>query len=212
MPLLEINNLSYRYPGEHELHFPDFSVKSGQNTLIFGQSGVGKTTLLHLIAGIRRIQQGKIKIEGRELSQMEGHRLDSFRAENLSIIFQDAIFISGLNVIDNIVLPSRFKKNNEAYKEKAYDLLKSLGLESKSDKGISTLSTGEKQRISIIRAFITHPKLIIADEPSSALDDENCHEVMDLMFRLSDDYNTTFLVVSHDHRLQEKFKNRIQLK
>lgn len=210
MPVLEVKDLTYQYPGEEKILFPDFQTSG--NTLIYGPSGIGKTTLLHLISGLKKIQEGSVTIENTDLAGLDVKSLDNFRAQNLGIVFQSSFFISSLNVIENILIAGSFYPEKGNRKERAEELLNLFGLISKKDKKINTLSVGEKQRVSIARAFLNHPKLVIADEPSSALDNENCNEVIREMFSISEKYGTIFIVVSHDQRLHSYFEYKISLK
>lgn len=209
MSLLEAEKLKYQYPGEEEILFPDFAIN--ENALIYGPSGVGKTTLLHLIAGLKSIQKGKIKIDNTDLKSLSSKELDRFRAENIGIVYQKSFFISSLDVLENITLAGSFQKENGQIKEIAIELLKIFGIESKIHKNINTLSIGEQQRVSIARAFLNHPKIVIADEPSSSLDDKNCEQVLSEMLKISQEFSTTFLVVSHDQRLHSFFNKKIAL-
>lgn len=211
MPLLSVNNLIHKYPGEENISFPDFALNKGQHSLISGPSGVGKTTLLHLIAGLRKIQSGSVIIDGQNLADLNGSGLDKFRAENLGIVFQNALFIEALNVSQNISSSSWFSKTQRQKRSLDMKMIEKLGIENKLRKSVSTLSTGEKQRVSLARAFHNHPKLIIADEPSSALDNNNTEHVIELMFELAEEYNCTFLVVSHDERIYKHFSQHISL-
>ena len=210
MPVLEVKDLSYQYPGEEKILFPDFQTQG--NTLIYGPSGIGKTTLLHLISGLKKIQDGNVTIENTDLASLDTKSLDNFRAQNLGIVFQSSFFISSLNVIENILIAGSFHAEKRNQRERAEELLSLFGLAGKKDKKINTLSVGEKQRVSIARAFLNHPKLVIADEPSSALDDQNCNEVIGEMFSISKKYGTVFIVVSHDQRLHSFFEHKIALK
>ncbi len=209
MSLLEVDQLIYKYQGEEEILFPDFNID--ENALIHGPSGVGKTTLLHLIAGLKSIQKGKIKIDGTDLKSLSPKEMDRFRAENIGVVYQKSFFLSGLDVLDNITLAGRFQNHNEDLKATAIELLKIFGIESKKNKKVNRLSIGEQQRVSIARAFLNHPKIVIADEPSSALDDKNCEQVLNEMLKISQDFKTTFIVVSHDKRLQPFFNKNIAL-
>ncbi|MEQ8519765.1 MAG: ATP-binding cassette domain-containing protein [Cytophagales bacterium] len=209
MSLLEVNQLIYNYPGEEEILFPDFSIN--ENALIHGPSGVGKTTLLHLIAGLKSIQKGKIIIDGIDLKSLNPKELDRFRAENIGVVYQKSFFLSGLNVLDNILLAGRFQNQNKERKTTAIELLNLFGIESKKNKKVKQLSVGEQQRVSIARAFLNHPKIVIADEPSSALDDKNCEQVLNEMLKISQNFKTTFIVVSHDKRLRPFFNKTIAL-
>ncbi len=209
MPLLEAKQLKYKYPGEGEILFPDFELN--ENALIYGPSGVGKTTLLHLISGLKSIQSGEIKIDNTDLKSLNSKELDQFRAENIGIVYQKSFFISSLNVLQNITLAGSFQKQNKGVEETALELLKIFGIESKKHKKINTLSIGEQQRVSIARAFLNHPKLVIADEPSSALDDKNCEQVLSEMLNISEEFGTTFVVVSHDQRIHPFFSKKIAL-
>jgi putative ABC transport system ATP-binding protein len=211
MPLLDVKNLSYCYPGEHSIVFPDFKVEENGHTLIYGPSGAGKTTLLHLLSGLKTIQNGVIRINGQDLSQLKPKELDRFRAKHLSIVFQRSFFISSLNVIENIMLPSGFA-DIENTRGKAEELLDRFGIADRKNKSIGSLSVGEQQRVSIARAFLNHPQIVIADEPTSALDDQNCDKVLDMMMSVSRDFGSTFIVVSHDMRIKERFEQNIELK
>lgn len=210
MALLAVKNLQYQYPGEREIDFPDFTVEKNHHTLIYGPSGAGKTTLLHLLSGLKTIQKGDIQILGTSIASLNAKALDRFREEHISIVFQKSFFISSLNVIENILLPSGFAANRNP-SENALALLERFGIADKMNKNIGNLSAGEQQRVSIARAFLNHPEIVIADEPSSALDDKNCEKVMDLMMSVSRDFGSTFIVVSHDKRLKERFEQSIEL-
>ncbi len=209
MPLLEVQNLNYTYSGNREICFPNFHIE--KNALISGPSGVGKTTLLHLIGGLKRIQKGSIKIDQKEMAELKGRDLDEFRTENIGIVFQKSFFISSLNLLENVLLPTRFVKSSANQKKKGVELLQYFGLEDKLRRKIGQLSEGEQQRASIARAFLNHPKLVIADEPTSSLDDANCKLVIDQIQSISEKFNSTFVIVSHDHRLDDYFKNKIIL-
>jgi len=192
------------------MSFPDFVVKEGETLLVLGDSGVGKTTLLHLLGGIISSQKGKIVLEGTEVNSLRGKSLDIFRANNIGIIFQEAHFMRSLNVAENL----SFIQNLAGIKpdqDFISDLLEKVRLYERKSYKTQKLSQGEKQRLNILRAVITKPKLILADEPTSALDDTNCYRVLDLLLALVSEVNAALVIVTHDNRLKDRFSNQIAL-
>ncbi len=208
--MLSVENLSYSYDGGEKMSFPDFAVKEGETLLVLGDSGVGKTTLLHLLGGIISSQKGKIVLEGTEVNSLRGKSLDIFRANNIGIIFQEAHFMRSLNVAENL----SFIQNLAGIKpdqDFISDLLEKVRLYERKSYKPQKLSQGEKQRLNILRAVITKPKLILADEPTSALDDTNCYRVLDLLLALVSEVNAALVIVTHDNRLKDRFSNQIAL-
>jgi len=169
------------------LKFPDFSLSKGEQALILGQSGCGKTTLLHLLSGLLKPNSGDVDVANENISKMSGARLDNFRGANIGIVFQTPHFIEALTVKEN------------------------LRVESKLNAKLNALSVGEKQRVSIARALVNSPALILADEPTSALDDKNCDAVLKLVREQAKKHNSTLLIVTHDNRLKDQFDKRIEL-
>ena len=215
--MLNVENLSYSYSSSDQtvegsalISFPDFLVKEKETLLILGDSGVGKTTLLHLLGGIIKAQKGNISLNGVETSSLNGSALDAFRAENIGIIFQQAHFIRSLNVVENLVFIQKLS-GLQSNRDFVFSLLEKVNLSQKHSHFTHNLSQGEKQRLNILRAIITKPKLILADEPTSALDDTNCSRVIDLLLSLVDEVNATLVLVTHDSRLKERFTNQINL-
>jgi putative ABC transport system ATP-binding protein len=178
--------------------------------LITGNSGKGKTTLLHLLAGILRPDKGEILIDKIDISKYSEKKLDQFRGKNIGLILQQSHFIASLTVLENVVLASWLASGKKAT-EKAVQLLTELDLESQIHKLPSQLSIGQQQRVSIARALINEPKLLLADEPTSSLDDENAMKVADLLHKLAKDYKASLVIVTHDQRLKNKFPNQIHL-
>lgn len=208
--MLSVEKLSYSYDGGEKMSFPDFVVKEGETLLVLGDSGVGKTTLLHLLGGIISSQKGKIVLEGTEVNSLRGKSLDIFRANNIGIIFQEAHFMRSLNVAENL----SFIQNLAGIKpdqDFISDLLEKVRLYERKSYKTQKLSQGEKQRLNILRAVITKPKLILADEPTSALDDTNCYRVLDLLLALVSEVNAALVIVTHDNRLKDRFSNQIAL-
>jgi ABC-type lipoprotein export system ATPase subunit len=208
--MVKVNGLTYNYSSEVQLKFPDFSLSKGEQALILGQSGCGKTTLLHLLSGLLKPNSGVIDVENENILNMSGARLDKFRGANIGIVFQTPHFIEALTVKENLTLTQTLagKSKNVA---KIKSLLLDLGVESKLNSKLNTLSVGEKQRVSIARALVNSPALILADEPTSALDDENCNAVLKLVREQAKKHNSTLLIVTHDNRLKDQFDKRIEL-
>lgn len=208
--MVKINGLTYNYSSEIQLKFPDFSLSKGEQALILGQSGCGKTTLLHLLSGLLKPDSGEVDVENENISKMSGARLDNFRGANIGIVFQTPHFIEALTVKENLTLTQTLAGKSKDV-DKVKGLLVDLGVESKLNAKLNALSVGEKQRISIARALVNSPALILADEPTSALDDENCDAVLKLVREQAKKHNSTLLIVTHDNRLKDQFDKRIEL-
>ncbi len=208
--MLETSGITYAYNSSQSFNFPDFNCQNGEASLILGSSGIGKSTLLHLLGGLIKPKSGTITIDGQDITQIDGSQLDSFRGKNIGIIFQRNHFISSLNVIDNLLLTQKLSGVTQNRSE-IMDILDRLEIKNKYDRMTSDLSEGEKQRVSIARAIVNRPKLILADEPTSALDDNNCQRVLDLLNEQAKEVSAALVIVTHDSRLKNSINHQIIL-
>jgi putative ABC transport system ATP-binding protein len=174
----------------------NFHVQKSQRVAIMGKSGSGKSTLLSIISGIIKPDAGDISLDSIFYKNLQESELNDFRATNIGFIFQNFHLVSYLNALENVMLPAKVCKISKP-KEKAVELLKSVGLDHRLDHLPSQLSGGEKQRVAIARALIHNPKIILADEPSGNLDDETGNAVMDILFELIKKNGTTLILVTH---------------
>lgn len=208
--MIRTQNLVFQYNTETQFHFPDLQCKAGEALLITGNSGKGKTTLLHLLGGLLKPTSGIVSVDEVDICQLSSKKLDHFRGQNIGLILQKAHFIASLNVLENIELASWLTDKTKKRK-KAEELLSLLGMGNFASKLPSQLSIGQQQRVSIARALINEPKLLLADEPTSSLDDENAEIVANLLADLSKKYNAALIIVTHDQRLKDRFKTSIAL-
>lgn len=208
--MLETQNIQFSYTGNQSLKFPNIDCKKGEQWLLLGQSGSGKTTLLHLLGGMLTPQSGSVKIDDTDITQLKATELDRFRGQNIGIIFQTAHFIKALTVEENLVLAQQLA-GKPVDKSLIPNYLNKLNLGHKLKSKTADLSVGEQQRVAIARALINNPAVILADEPTSALDDKNTKEVIQLLENQAAEAGATLLIVTHDSRLKEYFKNQIVL-
>ena len=206
--MLETKNLRFKYDNNLELNFPDIKT-SKENLLILGASGVGKTTFLHLLSGLLKPINGEIDLLGTKISQLKMSEMDRFRGKNIGIVFQKPHFINSLTVKENLQLAQYISKKSD--KNRIQYLLESLGIEDKANKKTQNLSQGEKQRVSIALAIVNSPKLILADEPTSSLDDLNCDKVINILKNQASKYKAKLIIITHDYRLKKHFKNTLSL-
>lgn len=210
MAIIQTSNLTYSFSKGPSLIFPSIQAEENSELLILGSSGTGKTTLLHLLAGLRKPTSGEVEVNGVKLSSLSGGSLDRFRGKNIGVVFQTSHFVQSLSVIDNVLLAPYFS-NNKVSKSDAERMLDRLNILSKKNKKTATLSVGEQQRVAIARALLNNPSLILADEPTSALDDENAKEVLNLLREQTHALKAALLIVTHDNRLKDEVKQRIEL-
>lgn len=208
--MLETQHLQFSYDGKKTLDFPDITSARGEQWLLLGQSGSGKTTLLHLLGGLLSPKKGSIKINDKDISILRGAALDHFRGQNIGIIFQTAHFVRALTVEENLLLAQELA-GNKRDKSMVHNFLQKLNLSHKLKSRPDELSVGEAQRVNVARALINKPSVILADEPTSALDDRNAEEVIQLLETQAKEVNSTLLIVTHDGRLKNYFRNQIQL-
>lgn len=201
------------------LNFHEFQASAGEKILIRGPSGSGKSTILNLIGGVLLPQTGSISILDTELTQCSASQRDRFRADHMGFIFQMFNLIPYLSIMENIVLPLKFSAHKRAKlkqrglipQQEAERLLAALGLDPKSNKKVRELSVGQQQRVAVARALMGSPELIIADEPSSALDYESRTSFLELLFKECEREKTTLLYVSHDPNLEVFFDRTIPI-
>ena len=201
--------VEFNYDNQIFFNFQNIDLKSTENLLIIGDSGVGKTTLMHLLAGLLKSNSGSIKLFDKELSQLSSHQLDRFRKNNIGIVFQRPHFVNSLTVKENLQLAQYIANKND--NNRIESILKNLNIFDKSNKKTNQLSQGEKQRASIALAIVNSPKLILADEPTSSLDDTNCSKVIKLLKKQATDFGAQLIVITHDSRLKKHFKKSIEL-
>lgn len=208
--MIQTQNVTFSYSNTQNFQFPDVNCANGETLLITGNSGTGKTTLLHLLGGLLHPSAGTITINQQNIQQLKATQLDAFRGQNIGMILQKSFFIEALSVLDNVVLASWIAQKSKA-KEKALNILEDLGLKEHVHKLPSQLSIGQQQRVNIARALINNPSVILADEPTSSLDDENALIVAQLLSDLAKEYQTSLVIVTHDQRLKEVFNQQITL-
>ncbi len=209
-PALIVRNLEYSYSPGSTIRFPDFECLPGSNLLILGNSGTGKTTLLHLIALILPITHGEIEIDGQSVTELSPAALTRFRAQKTGLVFQQNHFVQSLSVIDNLLIANYFGRN-KIQPDKALELAESLGISHLLKKPVYELSGGEMQRVNIARALMNDPSVILADEPTASLDDENCDRVFRLLKESAERIGATLIIVTHDGRLKSKTNHQIIL-
>lgn len=201
MEILRVENLSKVYgKGKNKVVAVDdvsFSVEKGEFVAIVGRSGGGKSTLLHLIGGVDEASNGNIFIDNTKISNLSKDKMAVFRRRNIGIIYQFYNLIPILSVKENITLPLLL--DNKTIDEKLLDdTIKYVGLEKRVNHLPNELSGGEQQRVSIARAIITKPLLILADEPTGNLDTKRSKEIIDLLKKYNKEYNQTIILITHD--------------
>jgi putative ABC transport system ATP-binding protein len=202
--MFSIENLTHIYQQKTVLQISDWNVKQGEQWLLRGNSGSGKTTFLHILAGLQKATSGKIEIIGTDISNLYGTKLDTFRGQHIGIIFQQAYLVKTLSAIENLLL-ANYMADKKQDRKFLQTLLEQLHIADLQHKFPNQLSIGELQRLSIARALANKPKLLLADEPTSALDDHNTKAVLTLIREQAAFYNTTLLIATHDSRVSNEF-------
>ena len=208
--MLQTQSLQFSYAPNRKFEFPDLACKPGEALLITGQSGCGKTTLLHLLAGILRPESGTIQVGTTQLNQLTATESDRFRGQRIGLVYQRAHFLAALTVMENLMLPAYFGQQPTTIKA-IVELGEQLGIGHTLKQQPARLSIGEQQRASIARALINNPQLILADEPTSALDDINCDTVIHLLTAQARAHGAALAIVTHDGRLKDVVERQVAL-
>jgi len=198
------------YGGREVLAIEAFEAAAGEHWLVLGASGSGKTTLLNLLAGLLAPTAGEITVGGQRLDALRGAALDQWRGRTVGIVPQKLHLIPSLTVLQNLLL-SPFLSGLSVEEKRARELLENLSLREKANSKPSELSHGQAQRVAVARAVMNRPKLLLADEPTSNLDDENCFLVLELLQQQSRNVGATLIVATHDQRARARFEKRLDL-
>ncbi|PHX62028.1 MAG: ABC transporter ATP-binding protein [Flavobacteriales bacterium] len=208
--MISTKNITFSYNKEQTFIMPDLFCQAGSTILVTGNSGKGKTTYLHILAGLLQPNSGEIIIDNKVITHLKGSKADKFRGKNIGVVFQKSHFIASLSVVENLEMAS-WLATGKKHKIRAKELLQKLDISEQAHKLPSQLSVGQQQRVSIARALMNEPKVLLADEPTSSLDDKNADNVIELLETLSKEYKTALIIVTHDNRIKEKFTNQITM-
>lgn len=204
---VEISNVNLTLTSDagpvHILKDVTLDLPAGKTVSITGPSGSGKTTLLMLLGGLERPSSGTITVSGQHLNPLSEDALATFRRDNIGIVFQNFHLIPTMTALENVAIPLEFAGEKGAF-ARARAALETVGLAHRIDHYPGQLSGGEQQRVAVARAFVTAPKLILADEPTGNLDADTGNRVMQSLFDLTRQHNTTLILVTHDEDLAAK--------
>jgi putative ABC transport system ATP-binding protein len=198
---------TFRQPDGTELHvldIPEYHVDAGEQVVMVGESGCGKTTLLHVIAGISRPDSGKVRLDGWELTLLPEAECDCFRAERIGYVFQTFNLLSGFTALENVLLSMRFSRKRPD-KNRARHLLTRVGLGHRITHRPKMLSVGEQQRVAVARALANRPKILLADEPTANIDSGNQQNILDLIRETCKEENVALIIVTHSQEVARQF-------
>lgn len=187
------------------LDIGEFRVSPGEQMVIVGRSGCGKTTLLHIIAGISRPDQGIVQVDGRDIAQLSEAGRDQFRAHNIGYVFQTFNLLAGFSALENVILGMTFARG-KSDAARARQLLDRVGLKHRMTHKPAMLSVGEQQRVAVARALANRPKLLLADEPTANVDARNQQQIVDLIRGTCREENVTLMLVTHTPEVSEQFE------
>ena len=194
----------------HILAAVDLIIKSGESIAIIGESGSGKSTLLGLLAGLDNPSSGKVLINGTDLSVLNEDGRAALRNQSIGFVFQSFQLLPGLTALENVMLPLELSGDKQA-KAAAMALLARVGLSHRLQHTPKQLSGGEQQRVALARAFVTRPSILFADEPTGNLDSKTGATVIDLLFELNQEQQTTLVLVTHDAHLAARCQRTVRL-
>ena len=214
--MIKLENISkfYKTPNKRIDVLKDVSleINNKDSLVVFGPSGIGKTTLLNLMGGMDRPTSGKVLIDGVDLAGLSSDKLALLRKEKLGFIFQTFNLLPNLTAKDNISLPILLDKKKNTKLEKIVEFAAKIGMRDRLDHLPNELSSGEQQRVAIMRAIINSPSIILADEPTADLDDENRKKIIDILKDLNQNLGCTVVIATNDERTAENFPKRFMLK
>jgi putative ABC transport system ATP-binding protein len=207
--MLKVDKLQFQYTlGEFRLDIPSFQIRDGRSVALIGPSGIGKTTLLHLISGVLSPDSGSVEVNGENLETMSEPKRRGFRLSKIGFIFQDFELLPYLSVRENILLPARLGSTlilNREMRMRAEDLARMTGIEPLLNRRPERLSKGERQRTAVCRALLSSPALILADEATGNLDPDNRDKVWDILDTYRAESGATILAATHDHEMLDRF-------
>ncbi len=211
--MLESSGITKSFGDLKVLKGIDLTVRKSEIISIVGSSGAGKSTLLHILGTLDNPDSGVLTIDGKRVDKMRQRDKAAFRNNNIGFIFQFHNLLAEFNALENVCIPGYIQGlSRAAVEERAMKLLRRLGVESRSDHKPSELSGGEQQRVAVARALINDPLIVFADEPSGNLDSKNAEELHRLFFELRDEFNQTFVVVTHNEELAHMADRMLEMK
>ena len=202
--MIKATNIHKSYGDLHVLKGVDIEIQKGEIVCIVGKSGAGKSTLLHILGTLDQADQGQVKIDGTDVSRHNGKDIAHFRNQRIGFIFQFHHLLPEFTALENVCIPAFIKGVSETDAQKrAKELLDYLGLTGRLTHKPTQLSGGEQQRVAVARSLMNQPAVVFADEPSGNLDSSSSQELHQLIFKLREDFNQTFLIVTHNKELAE---------
>ena len=211
--ILKAGNISKAYGDLQVLKRVDLELFDNEIVSIVGASGAGKSTLLHILGTLDRPDSGTLQINDYDVLAFSGNKLAKFRNSQVGFIFQFHNLLPEFSALENVCLPGFMSNKTEGeVRNRAKELLKLLGLSNRESHRPSELSGGEQQRVAVARSLINDPQIIFADEPSGNLDSRNAEQLHKLFFDLRDQFNKTFVIVTHNEELAELSDRKIEIK
>jgi len=210
--MIELKNINKSYGELHVLKDVGLTISKKEILCIEGPSGAGKTTLLKIIGKLENMDSGQIIFNGEELNNLKGSKLCDFRNRKIGFVFQFHHLMPEFTVFENICMPSFINGDIKESKNYALKLMEALSIQNKKDDFPSNLSGGEQQRVAIARSLINKPQLVLADEPSGNLDIEQSNSMHKLFNTIRNDFNQTFVIVTHNKELSALCDRTITLK
>jgi lipoprotein-releasing system ATP-binding protein len=211
--MIKADNIHKSYGDLEVLKGVDLSIKKGEIISIVGASGAGKSTLLQIIGTLDKSNSGEVEINETKTSNLNDKELSLFRNKNIGFVFQFHHLLPEFTALENVCIPAYIQKKskNEAEK-KALELLEALGIEGRAQHKPSELSGAEQQRVAVCRALINDPAVVLADEPSGNLDSESAKELHELFFKLREELNQTFVIVTHNEELANMADRKLTMR
>ena len=211
--MLTATNIVKKYGILPVLKGVDIQIAKGEIVSIVGSSGAGKSTLLHILGTLDKADEGTIMLEGQRIEKLSGRKLAAFRNKNIGFVFQFHHLLPEFTALENVCIPGWIagSKKKEII-ERATQLLTTLGLSARLESKPQQLSGGEQQRVAVARALINNPSIIMADEPTGNLDSANAKELHQLFIDLRNQFNQTFLIVTHNEELAQMSDRILQMK